>query len=555
MGIEGRPVLRVAILFAAVSTLSTGIPAYAEDPPEFSLMWGTHGSGEGEFMSPWAVTVDRHTGHIYVADEDNHRVQKFDSQGNFIMQFGSFCYGRECPNHDEFGTCTCANPATAYRCHDFEGCVDPDGDGPLALGDGQLFAPRGIAVDPATADVYVSDVGNNHITRFDSNGNFIAKWGETGGPCAWCDPGPGEFWFEYDIAVDSSGDVYVADLGNRRVQKFTSEGTPLEVWPHVSYPFLKPAGLAIDARDQIFLVDYDMHVVMLFDSRGRLRRNWGEYGTGDGQFRIPTDVEVDPWGDVYVADMYNHRIQKFDARGAFLTSWGGGGNAPGRFVHPWGIAVDAQGYVYVADRDNHRIQKFGPSAHVTKPHGRNNPPVASCNDATVSLDAHGTATIAVADIDGGTWDPDGDRLELSLSDDGLSCSDLGANPTTLTATDPSGASDSCTAVVTVVDDLPPSLTADTHDITPSDAPITFTVQAQDNCGEAVMGLVSFSCDTANGSGRWIDKELSCIVSIDGSLVTIEDAGGMRDIITISGSATDPSGNVAAADFFVHVTKK
>ncbi len=138
--------------------------------------------------------------------------------------------------------------------------------GSEGTGDGEFYQPHDVAVD-SSGDVFVADSENHRIQKFDSNGNFITKWGSEGA-------GDGQFKWTYGVAVDSSGDVFVADSGNRRIQKF--------------------------------------------DSNGNFITKWGSQGTGDGQFNGPHDVAVDSSGDVFVADAYNSRIQKFDSNG---NSW------------------------------------------------------------------------------------------------------------------------------------------------------------------------------------------------------------------------------------------
>ena len=90
-------------------------------------------------------SVDSSTGEVYVADTWNNRIQKFDSNGEFITKWGS------------------------------------EGNG-----NGELFNHLGISVDSSTGNVYVADTWNNRIQKFDSNGNFITKWGNYG-------TGDGEF--------------------------------------------------------------------------------------------------------------------------------------------------------------------------------------------------------------------------------------------------------------------------------------------------------------------------------------------------------------------------
>ena len=114
---------------------------------------------------------------------------------------------------------------------------------------------------------------------------FLRAWG---GPMT----GDGEFIYVAGVAVDSSLNLYVADTGNNRIQKF--------------------------------------------NKKGKFIAKWGTGGSGDGELDGPFGIGVDTHSNVYVADTYNNRVQKFDSNGTFIAKWGGSGSGDGQFNQPWG---------------------------------------------------------------------------------------------------------------------------------------------------------------------------------------------------------------------------
>ena len=119
---------------------------------------------------PYSVDVDS-KGDVWVADRGNHRIQKFDKDGNFLFKFGSF-----------------------------------------GSKEGQFNNPRQIAVDKDIKYLYVVDSKNNRIQKFDSNGNFIKSWGTLGS-------GDGQFSLPVTVIIDSKGDIIVNDRGNKPCSK------------------------------------------------------------------------------------------------------------------------------------------------------------------------------------------------------------------------------------------------------------------------------------------------------------------------------------------------
>jgi DNA-binding beta-propeller fold protein YncE len=271
--------------------------------------------------------------------------------------------------------------------------------GSAGWGDGQFFSPVGIAAD-GNGNVYVTewdpDVWSNcRIQKFEGSGKFITKWGSLS-------PLDTGFVRPNGIAVDASGNVYVADLLHNYIQEFSGDGAFLSkiggdrifiasdvaiggwgriyaadefdgcvlVYRNGEYykqwgtpgpgdgQFSGICGVAVDGNGNVLVADTGYDRVQKFNSGGTFLMKWGSSGPGDGQFNGPYRIAVDVNNNVYVVDQGNNRIQKFDANGTYLTQWGSLGSGDGQFNSPSGIAVDWSGNIYVVDTGNDRIQKF-----------------------------------------------------------------------------------------------------------------------------------------------------------------------------------------------------
>ncbi len=120
----------------------------------------------------------------------------------------------------------------------------------------------------------------------------------------------------------STGNIYVADASNHRVQKLSADGNLIAEWRGPGAGFYGPRRIAIGPDDSVYVMDQGRTRVVKFSPDGQVLTVWGSKGTGDGQFDDPASVAVDPTANkVYVADPRNKRIQVFDSDGKFLTKW------------------------------------------------------------------------------------------------------------------------------------------------------------------------------------------------------------------------------------------
>ncbi len=285
----------------------------APPPPCFLRSWGQDPNGNGQFI-PFGVAVAP-DGTVYVTDPLAHRVQSFDADGTALGEWGS-----------------------------------------QGAGDGQFTAPTGVAVAPDGQTVYVVDAGNHHVQFFDPTGTFLGEWGSRGSGDGEFEGGDEPWGGLFGIAVAPDGTVYVADIGNHRIQYFDSAGSYLGQWGDQGSgdgQFDSPSGIDVAPDGTVYIVDQGNNRIQYFDATGMFLGAWGSRGTGGGSFYIPFDVAVSLDGKiVYLSDGDNHLIQGFDANGTYLGQW------RHEISFPYGVAVASDGTVYVADAGNERIQYF-----------------------------------------------------------------------------------------------------------------------------------------------------------------------------------------------------
>ncbi len=270
-------------------------------------IWGRSGSGAGEFKDPKDIAVSP-DGHVYVADSQNHRIQKFDLNGQFITEWGK------------------------------------RGEGP-----GEFHTPVGLGI-AGNGDVYVADTWNHRIQIFDSEGKFKTEWRS-----------PHNMWAPKDVAVSEKGVMYIVDTGLQRVHKVESDLKNSRFWGEKGDEpgkLFEPVGIELGNDGKVYVADTANQRISVFNEDGKHQADW--YVLGWEEFYSEPFLAMSPDGLLVATDSRNNRLQIYNLEGNLLAVWESAGAASGQFNWPIGIDFDAEGNLYVTDSLNARIQKFSP---------------------------------------------------------------------------------------------------------------------------------------------------------------------------------------------------
>jgi sugar lactone lactonase YvrE len=308
---------------------------------------------------PAAVAVDTNN-NVYFSDSLNHCVRKINSAGIISTVAGN-------------------------------GTEGFSGDGGKAT-DAQLDQPQGIALD-GHGNLFIADYGNQRIRKVASDGTITTVAGSKKGFIGDNGPAPNAAFHDpLGVAADPLGNLYVADAENSRIRKISFDGVVTTIagidtagfsgdgGPATAAEMDRPTDVAVDASGDLFIADSGNNRIRKITPDGIISTvaGSGDPLTFSGGFSgdkgpateatlsVPTDVTVDSAGNVYFTDTFNSRIRKIDTGGIITTLVGSGiaGFSGERNVateaalnEPIGVEIDGDGNLYIADSENQRIRK------------------------------------------------------------------------------------------------------------------------------------------------------------------------------------------------------
>jgi DNA-binding beta-propeller fold protein YncE len=199
-------------------------------------------------------------------------------------------------------------------------------------------------------EIFVLDGVNGQVKVLDEKGRFLRAVGAPG-------EGEGQLRQPVGMDLDSQGNVYVADTGNRRVQVFSSGGylRTIDLNPLKACPV---DVLVVEQEGSLYVSDKEGHRILVLTLDGAFVTSWGEYGEDRSQFRFPGMMALDGDRRIYVVDVLNTRIQVFKPGGGRIGQIGEWGVTPGKLFRPKGVALGPDSTVYVSDSYTGVIQAF-----------------------------------------------------------------------------------------------------------------------------------------------------------------------------------------------------
>jgi probable HAF family extracellular repeat protein len=550
-----------------VGPVSFVVSAGPSPVPSYSYLsqFGSDGlsaSQDGQFSAIYGLAIDPVSRNIIVGGQDG-RIQIFDSNGNFKSYFGGHGLNLQTYN----------NSLYELQIVDLEG---PVGHGLFWTG-GELA----LAVDPVNRNIIAVDVAADRVMIFNAAGVFQNEFGTAG-------LGPGQFSFNYQVnpgvAVDPvTENILVTDSGNSRVQVFNSAGVYQSQFGTAGGgygQFENPSGIAIDPTTRnIVVADWGTNLVNIFNSSGAYLSHFGGPGASNGTFYEPTAIAIDPAthnilvASEGIANAVNPYLQIFSSAGVYLSQFGGYGTGNGQFKGgETGLAFDPVSHNIVVTGSNNSVQIFGlaPSSSGSTATAL----VASSNPASVGQAVTFTATVTgnsptgtVQFLDGAS--SIGSVVALTGVVASLTTSTLSVGPHSITAVysgDSSNPGSTSSALSEVISLIPSATTAvSSHNPAIAGQSVTFsaTVTGSSPTGtvEFLSGAASLGAPVALASGMAAfttsslpvgTDSITAVYSGDSSNATSTSAV-LSEIVSLAPTATAVLSSASHATFGQPVT--
>jgi hypothetical protein len=444
---------------------------------------GTYGlSGDGgsatgaNLANPAAVAFDA-AGNLYIADQANNRIRKVNASGTIATVVG----GGPAPGFSEMATSAAVSPdgsiASDGKGNRYIGSagrvlkVDTGGMLIVVAGDGTSaysgdggpatsagFSVTGVAVDTA-GNLYIADTYNYRVRKVDTSGtittvagNGTSGYSGDGGPATSASLS----YCGYSVAVDTAGNLYIADPCNYRVRKVDASGTITTVagtgvdayygdGGAATSAFLTyPSGVAVDVAGNLYIADLYSERIRKVDASGIITTVAGN-GTpgysGDGgpatsaSLSYPAGVAVDTGGNLYIVDPGNIRIRKVDTSGTISTVAGngtsgysgdGGPATSASLTYPTGVGVDTGGNVYIAD--NYRVREVDANGVITTFAGNGTYTFGGDGGAAVNADLYRPTGVAF-DVAGDMYIADAGNQRIRKVDTSSTITTVAGNGT------------------------------------------------------------------------------------------------------------------------------
>ncbi|MCF6256128.1 MAG: 6-bladed beta-propeller [Gammaproteobacteria bacterium] len=301
----------VTILVIVSAVYFLWMPSPQEPAYTLAKTWGTLGTAPGQFNEPTGITASGN--EVFVSDGRNHRIQVFDLDGNALRQFGTEQLERPMnltiANGEVFVADYFADQIKVFSlAGDYRRSIGKPGTGP-----GEFTIPGGVAV-ASNGDVYVAEFKTQRVQQLHADGSFVRQWGLTNEVGTF----GGKLRYPTDVALAKDGTLFIADGYNDRVLAIGSDGNVQHKWGgplamnifgSFNGWFATITGISVGPSGNVFVADFYNDRVQKFTSSGKFLNAFGIKSTGPTHTSIAV-AEADD-GSVFVADYANHQVQKW----------------------------------------------------------------------------------------------------------------------------------------------------------------------------------------------------------------------------------------------------